>query len=71
MTTRKSTRIIGIMCADQQFISKVEAARRLGCDRETIYAAIRRGDLIVDERGRILRAPFEAMIAILTKGVIP
>lgn len=39
--------------AKHNFISKVEAGRRLGCDRETIYAAIGTGKLAVDSQGRI------------------
>jgi hypothetical protein len=56
---------------NRNFISKAEAARRLGGSRVLIYDAIAAGKITVDERGRILRAPFEATLAALANITLP
>lgn len=48
------------------YISASEAARKRGLSRHTIYDLIHAGQIITDERGRILRAPFEQYMASLT-----
>jgi hypothetical protein len=43
------------------FVSVSEAARRRGVSRVTIYSALRRKELPIDEHGRILRAEFDQL----------